>query len=73
MSRRPRIVVIGAGVAGITTTHVLRQSGFDDITVFEKGSDVGGVWYWNHYPGLACDVPSQLYQFGFAPKPALRC
>jgi len=61
--------VIGAGVGGITTAHVLRQSGFDDVTVFEKGSDVGGVWHWNHYPGLACDVPSQLYQFGFAPKP----
>ncbi len=69
MSRRPRIAVIGAGVGGITTAHVLRQSGFDDVTVFEKGSDVGGVWHWNHYPGLACDVPSQLYQFGFAPKP----
>ncbi len=61
--------MIGAGVAGITTAYVLRRSGFDDVTVFEKGSDVGGVWHWNRYPGLACDVPSQLYQFGFAPKP----
>ena len=69
MNRRPRIVVIGAGVAGITTAHVLRQAGFSDVTVLEKGSDVGGVWHWNRYPGLACDVPSQLYQFGFAPKP----
>jgi cation diffusion facilitator CzcD-associated flavoprotein CzcO len=66
--REPRVVVIGAGVAGITTAYVLRESGFTDITVLEKGSDVGGVWHWNHYPGLACDVPSQLYQFGFAPK-----
>lgn len=64
----PRIVVIGAGVAGITTAHVLREAEFRDIIVLEKGSDVGGVWHWNHYPGLACDVPSQLYQFGFAPK-----
>lgn len=68
MNREPRVVVIGAGVGGITTAHVLRESGFSDITVLEKGSDVGGVWHWNHYPGLACDVPSQLYQFGFAPK-----
>lgn len=67
--REPRIIVIGAGVAGITTAHVLRESGFSDITVLEKGSDVGGVWHWNRYPGLTCDVPSQLYQFGFAPKP----
>ena len=67
--REPRIVVIGAGVAGITAAYVLRQNGFADVTVLEKASDVGGVWHWNRYPGLACDVPSQLYQFGFAPKP----
>ncbi|NLG46904.1 NAD(P)/FAD-dependent oxidoreductase [Gordonia sp. (in: high G+C Gram-positive bacteria)] len=67
--REPRIVVIGAGVAGITTAYVLQDAGFTDFTVLEKGSDVGGVWYWNHYPGLTCDVPSQIYQFGFAPKP----
>lgn len=66
--REPRVIIIGAGVAGITTAHVLRERGFTDITVLEKGSDVGGVWYWNHYPGLRCDVPSQIYQFGFAPK-----
>lgn len=64
----PRVIVVGAGVAGITATHVLREHGFADITVLEKGSDVGGVWYWNRYPGLTCDVPSQIYQFGFAPK-----
>ncbi|MGB3303742.1 flavin-containing monooxygenase [Gordonia sp. (in: high G+C Gram-positive bacteria)] len=67
--REPRIIVIGAGVAGITTAYVLQQAGFTDFTVLEKGSDVGGVWHWNRYPGLTCDVPSQLYQFGFAPKP----
>ncbi|MEB3034441.1 flavin-containing monooxygenase [[Mycobacterium] nativiensis] len=66
--REPRVIVIGAGVAGITTAYVLRERGFTDVTVLEKGSDVGGVWYWNHYPGLRCDVPSQVYQFGFAPK-----
>ncbi|EGD55793.1 flavin-containing monooxygenase [Gordonia neofelifaecis] len=67
--REPRIVVIGAGVAGITTAVVLKGAGFTDVTVLEKGSDVGGVWHWNRYPGLTCDVPSQIYQFGFAPKP----
>lgn len=68
-ARNPKIVVIGAGLAGITTAHVLREHGFSDITVLEKGTDVGGVWHWNQYPGLCCDVPSQIYQFRFAPKP----
>jgi cation diffusion facilitator CzcD-associated flavoprotein CzcO len=67
--REPRIVVIGAGVAGITTAHHLDRAGFTDVVVLEKGSDVGGVWHWNRYPGLTCDVPSQIYQFAFAPKP----
>lgn len=67
--RSPKIVVIGAGIAGITTAITLQQNGFHDFVVLEKGSDVGGVWHWNHYPGLTCDVPSNLYQFSFAPKP----
>ncbi|OBK22852.1 monooxygenase [Mycobacterium asiaticum] len=69
MMRQPRIVIIGAGLAGITALHVFTQRGFSDVTILEKGSDVGGVWHWNRYPGLTCDVPSQLYQFGWAPKP----
>ncbi|MDP7737800.1 flavin-containing monooxygenase [Mycobacterium paragordonae] len=68
MSREPRVVIIGAGLAGITALHVFTQRGFSDVTVLEKASDVGGVWHWNRYPGLRCDVPSQLYQFGWAPK-----
>ncbi|MFJ9370620.1 flavin-containing monooxygenase [Nocardia sp. NPDC101769] len=68
-ARRPRIVIIGAGVSGIASAITLQRNGFDDFAILEKGSDVGGVWHWNHYPGLTCDVPSQLYQFGFAPKP----
>jgi cation diffusion facilitator CzcD-associated flavoprotein CzcO len=68
MSREPRIVIIGAGLAGITALHIFTRRGFSDVTVFEKAPDVGGVWHWNRYPGLTCDVPSQLYQFGFAPK-----
>ncbi|WP_433671383.1 flavin-containing monooxygenase [Nocardia sp. CA-136227] len=67
--RQPRIVIIGAGVSGIATAITLQRKGFDDFVMLEKGSDVGGVWHWNRYPGLTCDVPSQLYQFGFAPKP----
>ncbi|HSV39453.1 MAG TPA: NAD(P)/FAD-dependent oxidoreductase [Nocardioidaceae bacterium] len=67
--RDPRIIIIGAGVAGIATAVTLRKAGFHNFTILEKGSDVGGVWHWNHYPGLTCDVPSNIYQFSFAPKP----
>jgi cation diffusion facilitator CzcD-associated flavoprotein CzcO len=66
--REPRVVIIGAGMAGITALHVFHQQASSAVTVLEKASDVGGVWHWNRYPGLTCDVPSQLYQFGFAPK-----
>jgi cation diffusion facilitator CzcD-associated flavoprotein CzcO len=69
MTREPRVVIIGAGIAGIATAVTLQRAGFGDFTILEKGSDVGGVWHWNRYPGLTCDVPSQLYQFSFAPKP----
>ena len=60
MTREPRIVIIGAGVAGIATAVTLQRAGFHDFTILEKGADVGGVWHWNQYPGLTCDVPSQL-------------
>ncbi|MGZ8747053.1 MAG: flavin-containing monooxygenase [Mycobacterium sp.] len=69
MSREPRVAIVGAGVAGIATAVTLQRAGFNEFTILEKGSDVGGVWHWNRYPGLTCDVPSQLYQFSFAPKP----
>jgi cation diffusion facilitator CzcD-associated flavoprotein CzcO len=68
-NRGTRIVIIGAGVAGIAAAYTFRQAGFTNVTILEKGSDVGGVWHWNRYPGLTCDVPSHIYQFGFAPKP----
>lgn len=67
--RDPRIVIVGAGVAGIAAAYTFDRAGLTNITILEKGSDVGGVWHWNHYPGLTCDVPSQIYQFSFAPNP----
>lgn len=63
------IIIIGAGVAGIAAAYTFQQAGFTNFSILEKGSDVGGVWHWNRYPGLTCDVPSQIYQFSFAPKP----
>ncbi|MDE0803331.1 MAG: NAD(P)/FAD-dependent oxidoreductase [Acidimicrobiales bacterium] len=63
-----KIAVIGAGMAGIATVIKLREAGIDDVTVFEKASDVGGTWRENTYPGIACDVPSHLYSYSFAPN-----
>src|SRR4051794_15441566 len=48
---------------------MLARAGYRDVTVFEKGDRVGGVWNANTYPGAACDVPSHLYEFSFAPNP----
>jgi cation diffusion facilitator CzcD-associated flavoprotein CzcO len=67
--RDPRVVIVGAGMSGIAMGVALKKAGFEDFVMLEKGSDVGGTWYWNHYPGLSCDVPSQLYQYSFALKP----
>ena len=63
-----RIALVGAGFAGIGAAVVLRRAGFTDVTVFERGQGVGGTWRENTYPGAACDVPSHLYSFSFAPK-----
>jgi cation diffusion facilitator CzcD-associated flavoprotein CzcO len=49
---------------------MLRRAGYEDVTVFEKGERVGGVWHHNTYPGAACDVPSHLYEFSFEPNPS---
>jgi cation diffusion facilitator CzcD-associated flavoprotein CzcO len=55
------IVVVGAGFAGLLLWHKLSEAGFDDVRFCEKGGDVGGTWYWNRYPGIACDVESYSY------------
>jgi cation diffusion facilitator CzcD-associated flavoprotein CzcO len=69
-SKGPRsIAVVGAGFGGIAAAVMLRRAGYDDVTVFERGERVGGVWHHNTYPGAACDVPSHLYEFSFAPNP----
>jgi len=47
---------------------MLRRAGYGDVVVFERGERVGGVWHHNTYPGAACDVPSHLYEFSFAPN-----
>ena len=63
------VAIIGTGFGGLAAAVRLLQSGVDDLVLFEKSGDVGGVWRDNTYPGAACDVPSHLYSFSFAPKP----
>ncbi len=55
------IVIIGGGFGGLLMGGRLREAGFDDIRVIEKGGDFGGTWYWNRYPGAMCDVESYCY------------
>ncbi|MGE4606064.1 MAG: NAD(P)-binding protein, partial [Myxococcota bacterium] len=66
--RSLRIAIIGAGPGGLCMAIGLKQAGFDDFVLFEKGEAVGGTWYHNRYPGCACDLPSQLYSFSFEIK-----
>src|SRR6478736_3793062 len=62
------ILIIGTGFAGIAMAIRLKQAGITDFLLLERASDVGGTWRDNTYPGAACDVPSHLYSFSFAPN-----
>jgi cation diffusion facilitator CzcD-associated flavoprotein CzcO len=67
------ILVVGAGFAGLLLWYKLSQEGFIDVRFCEKGGDVGGTWYWNRYPGIACDVESYSYfplleEMGYVPS-----
>lgn len=68
--RHVRVVVVGAGFSGIGAAIRLRQAGVRDVLVLEKGSQLGGTWRENTYPGCACDVPSTLYSYSFTPDTA---
>ena len=68
MSRKPSIAVVGGGFGGVGAAVMLKRRGYEDVTVFEKDERVGGVWRANTYPGAACDIPSHLYEFSFAPN-----
>lgn len=58
------VVVVGAGFAGLYALHRFRQQGLS-VRVFEAADGVGGVWYWNRYPGARCDVESVDYSYSF--------
>ena len=63
------VAIVGSGFSGIGLAIRLRQEGIEDFAVLERGDGVGGTWHFNTYPGCACDVPSHLYSFSFAPNP----
>jgi cation diffusion facilitator CzcD-associated flavoprotein CzcO len=64
-----RVAVIGSGFGGLGAAVRLRRAGVTDFVVLERRDSVGGTWRDNSYPGCACDVPSHLYSFSFAPNP----
>jgi cation diffusion facilitator CzcD-associated flavoprotein CzcO len=67
------VLFIGGGFSALLTSARLREVGVDSIRIVEKGGDVGGTWYWNRYPGIACDVVSYDYlplldEMGYVPS-----
>ena len=71
--RATEVVVIGGGFGGLLAAARLREAGVDDIRIIEKGGDFGGTWYWNRYPGAACDIESYIYlplleEIGYIPR-----
>ncbi|WP_050435855.1 flavin-containing monooxygenase [Chondromyces crocatus] len=55
------VLIVGGGFGGMLAAVRLRQAGVDRFRIVEKGGDFGGTWYWNRYPGAACDVESYIY------------
>jgi cation diffusion facilitator CzcD-associated flavoprotein CzcO len=63
------VAIVGSGFSGLAMAVQLKNSGREDFVILERGHDVGGTWRDNAYPGCACDVPSHVYSFSFAPNP----
>jgi len=61
------VIVVGAGFGGLYAVYKFREMGLK-IAAFEAGGDVGGVWYWNRYPGARVDLPSIDYSYSFSPE-----
>jgi cyclohexanone monooxygenase len=73
LSDEVEVLIIGGGFGGLLAGARLREAGLDDIRLVEKGGDFGGTWYWNRYPGAACDVESYVYlplleEIGYMPR-----
>ncbi len=63
------VLIVGTGFSGLCMAIFLKQAGITDFVLLEKADRIGGTWRENAYPGAACDVPSHLYSFSFAPNP----
>jgi cation diffusion facilitator CzcD-associated flavoprotein CzcO len=66
--RSPSVVVVGAGFGGIAAAIELKRHGIENVTILDRAPELGGTWFYNSYPGAACDVPSHLYSFSFAQR-----
>lgn len=67
------VAIVGAGFGGLLTGARLRELGVESVRLIDKAADVGGTWYWNRYPGIACDVESYVYmplleELGYVPS-----
>ena len=65
--------MVGGGFGGLLAGARLRQAGVEDLRIVDPASDFGGTWYWNRYPGIACDIESYTYlplleEVGYVPK-----
>jgi len=67
--RHHDVIVVGAGFGGLGMGIQLKRAGRHDFLIVEQHVGVGGTWHANRYPGAACDIPSLLYSFSFAPNP----
>jgi cation diffusion facilitator CzcD-associated flavoprotein CzcO len=68
VKRALEVLIVGAGFGGIAAAIELRRHGIEQIEILEKAPDLGGTWFFNSYPGAACDVPSHLYSFSYAQR-----
>jgi len=73
INRQMDVLVVGGGFGGLLAAARLRAAGYDDLCIIEKAGDFGGTWYWNRYPGAACDTESYIYlplleETGYMPK-----
>ena len=64
-AKRVDVIVVGAGFAGMYSVYRFREMG-KSVVGIEAGGNVGGVWYWNRYPGARCDLMSVDYSYGFS-------
>jgi cyclohexanone monooxygenase len=83
LGREPRrdaveVLIVGGGFGGLLAGARLRQAGVEDLRIVDPASDFGGTWYWNRYPGIACDIESYTYlplleEVGYVPKEKYSC